>query len=815
MMSTLLQDLRYGMRTLWRSPGFTLIAVLSLALGIGANTAIFSLVNTVLLRPLAFHEPEQLAIIWEDASFAGFPRNTPAPANYVDWKTQSQSFADMAALRFRTYNITGDGTPERVDARGVTANFFPLLGVQPIIGRTFTPDDDKPEASKVVLLSYSLWQSRYGGETSLMGRDILLNGEKHTVIGVLPPRFQFMDREVELWTPMAFTAQQLANRGSHYLTVVGRMKPGVSLTEARADIQRVMQVIARNHPEASFNGKVGSVVVSLQDELTGDVQRPLIVLLVAVGFVLLIACANIANLLLARAAKRQREIAVRTALGAGRWRIVRQLLTESVLLAALGGVLGLVFASWSFTFLQQLIPEGMSTATQLQIDPRVLGFTLLVTMLTGVIFGLAPALQAARVDLHDALKQGGRSSAVAGGKRLRSAMVVLEVALALVLLVGAGLLIQTFFKLLNQYSGLRPEQVLTLVTELPLSKYDERAARAAFYDQVLTRVRSLPGVVSAGYTTAVPLTWKGGTSGFVIEGRQLEQMIASGQAFDANHREVSADYLKTIGIPLRRGRYIEEPDNAQAAPVVVINETMAREYWPNEDPLGKRLKLGDPDSNIPWVTVVGVVGDVRQMGPDAPIKAEMYFPHSQPNPQDFYAPRALVIRTSVEPTSLAPAVRSEIQAVDPEQPISNVRTLNEILGEETAARRIGMLLLGAFAGLALLLATLGIYGVLSYFVVQHTPEIGVRLALGAQRRDVLRLILKKGMGLTLAGVGLGALAALALTRLMVSLLYGVSASDPLTLIGVALLLTSVALVACLIPARRAMKVDPMVALRYE
>ncbi|MEK6286941.1 MAG: ABC transporter permease [Acidobacteriota bacterium] len=813
-MEALLQDLRYGGRMLARNPGFASIAVLSLALGIGANTAIFSVVNAVLLRSLPFHEPDRLVMVWEDVSFAGFPRNTPAPANYADWKSQNQVFEDIGALDERSFNLTGDGEPEKVAAYGATASFFPLLGVNPVLGGVFLPEDDKPEANKVVVLSYGLWQQRYGGEQSIIGRELLLSGDKHTVVGVMPAGFQFLESEIGLWVPMAFTSQQLTQRGSHYLQVVARMKQGVTLQQANADIETIQQRIARDYPDEA--GRISAYVMSLREQLAGDLRRPLLVLLVAVGFVLLIACANIANLLLSRAASRKREIAVRLALGAGRSRIVRQLLTESILLSMTGAVLGVLLAWWSFAFLKRLIPDALALSTNLELDLRVLGYTLLVSLVTGAVFGLAPALQASKIDLHEALKQsGGRSGLSAGGNRLRSVMVVAEVALALVLLVGAGLLIQTFLKLRDQYSGLRPQNVLTVRTVLPRYKYREQNERTPFYNQVLERVKALPGVISAGYATTVPLEWKGGTSGFYPEGLTVEESRAGGLSYDANHRQIIGDYLKTMGIPLRQGRYFDDGDNEQTLPVAVVNETMAREYWPGGDAVGKRFKLGGPETKRPWITIAGIAGDVRQMGIDEPVKAEMYLPQRQIPDHQFYAPRDLAVRTAVDPLSLAAAVREAIHAIDPDQPVSNIRTMDEVLGQETAMRRLGMTLLVIFAAVALLLATLGIYGVLAYFVVQHTPEIGVRLALGAPRRDILSLVLKKGMRLALLGVGIGLGAAFVLTRLMASLLFGMSATDPATFALLALLLTCVALLACYVPARRATKVDPMVALRYE
>jgi putative ABC transport system permease protein len=809
-MNALFLDVRYGLRMLRRSPGFTFVAVLSLALGIGANTAIFSLVNAVLLRPLPFPVPDRLVMVWEDATFAGFPRNTPAPANYVDWKRQNQVFDGMAALSWNQFTLVRDGEPEKVTAYSVTADFFPLLGVEPALGRNFFPEEDTEGANRVVILSYQTWQQRFGGQQNIIGSEILLNDEKYTVVGVMPSGFQFLEKYIACWVPMALTAEEAANRGAHYLTVIARMKPGVSLEQANDDLQTIQQGIARDYPNEAEN--LGAFAISLREQLAGDLSRPLIILLVAVGFVLLIACANIANLLLARAANRAKEIAVRTALGGGRMRIVRQLMTESVLLAGAGGAVGLLFAVWSFAFLQQLVPPQMSLSTTLAIDLPILGYALVVSLITGVIFGLAPAVQASRIDLNEVLKQGGRATGAHTGRNLlRSVMVVAEVALALVLLVGAGLLIQTFYKLQNQYSGLRPENVLTLRTGLARNRYNEHYKRVAFYDQVLERVRSLPGVVSAGYTTSVPLEWKGGTSGFVPEGLQA----LPGLSYDANHRNVSADYLQTLGIPLLEGRYFDSRDNARSQAVAIVNETMARQYWPEQSALGKRFKIGDPDSERPWLSVVGVVGDVRQMGIDVPVKAEMYLPYQQVPYYAWFAPRDLVIRSSGDPMNLVAAVRSEVRAVDPLQPISNIRTMEQILGEETAPRRLSMTLLATFAGLALLLAAIGIYGVLSYFVVQYTPEIGIRLALGAQTGHVLGLVLRRGMILVVLGVGIGLIASLVLTRWMTSLLYGVSASDPATFASIALMLTAVALLACYIPARRATKVDPLVALRCE
>ena len=797
---------------LLKNPGFTIIAVVALALGIGANTAIFSLVSAVLMRPLNYHEPDRLVMVWESDQASGAGRDTIAPGNYADWKAQNQSFADMAALDWRNFNLAGDGEPERVPAFGVSANFFPLLGVNATLGRTFQPEEDRPGANKVAVISYGLWQSRYGGERGIVGRDVLLNGEPYTVVGVMPRDFQFRVAGVNLWVPIALTPEQLAERDLHNLDTVARLKPGVTVAQANADIRAITHRIAAAYPDEAEG--LSAAVVPLHEQLAGDVRRPLVMLLVAVGFVLLIACANVAGMLLARAAARRREIAVRAALGASRWRIVRQLLTESVLLGGLGGILGLVLSLWAFAFLQQLIPAGMSTSATLELDARVLGFTSAISLLAAVIFGLAPALQASRADLNLALKQGGGRAGFGGGRGwLRSAFVVAQIALALVLTVGAGLLIQTLSQLLGQYAELRPESVLTVRTQLIGDKYREHEQRVAFYDGVLARVEHLTGVVAAGYTTAVPLTGMM-SHGLTLEGRQADPNVG----WNAIHRQVSPDFFPAMGVALRQGRLFNERDDERAVPVAVINETMARQFWPGESPLGKRFKAGRLEQPNPWVTVVGIVADVRQMGADAPAKAEMYVPYRQasyPLLYPLYAPRDLVIRTTAEPSSLVAAVRQAVRDVDPYQPLSNIRTMDEVLDRVTAQRRVGMILLTAFAALALLLATLGIYGVLSFFVVQHTPEIGVRLALGAQTSDVLRLVLGKGMRLVLLGVSLGLVGAFALTRLMKSLLFEVNATDPLTFAGVAGLLVTIALIACYLPARRAMRVDPMVALRYE
>jgi predicted permease len=815
-MRTLLQDVRYGLRVLWQKPGFTAVAVLTLALGIGANTAVFSLVSAVLVRPLKYREAERLVMVWEDGTAAGFPRDGPSVGNFADWRAQNKVFEEMAAYDQRTFDLTGEGgEPEKIFGLGVTSNFFPLLGAEPARGRLLLPEEDRPGAARVALISHGLWQRRFGGERSAVGGEVLLNGEPYTVVGVMPADFQFAYPAVELWVPVAFTPEQLANHAVHYLEVVARLKPGVTVEQAKADLDAVARGISEAHPDDAAN--LRAALAPLREYLAGNVRTPLLLLLAAVALVLLIACANVAGVLLSRAAARRREIAVRAALGASRLRIVRQLMTESALLSAAGGALGTLLALWTFAFLGQLVPAGMRATAEPRLDSAVLWFTLAVSLAASFAFGLAPALQASKTDLNDALKQAGGRGGASSGRRLRGAFVVAEVALALVLLVGAGLVVRTLHNLRGQYAGLKPESVLTARTQLADNRYREPARRAAFYDGVLERVKSLPGVVAAGYTTAVPLTRKGGANGLSVEGKDN----GPDANWNANHRQVSPDYFRAVGLTVREGRPLEERDGEGSPPVAVINETMARSFWPDETAVGKRFKVGLPDSPQPWLTVVGVVEDVRQMASDEPVKAEMYVPYRQAAAHwkssiySWFTPRDLVVRTSVEPASVAPAVREAVREVDPYQPVSGVRTLEEVLGRDTAQRRLNVILLASFAGLALLLAALGIYGVLAYFVVQHTPEIGVRMALGASPGDVLRMVVGRGMRLALAGVGCGLVAAFALTRLIESQLFGVSASDPVTFAGIALLLAAVALLACYLPARRATKVDPMVALRYE
>ncbi len=808
----IVQDVRYGFRGLVRNRGFAAVTVITLALGIGANTAVFSVVNAVFLRALPYHDPDRLVFVWEDSSFVGYPRNTPAPGNFYDWRANNTVFEEMAAGATRDFSLTGDGEPVRLSAHVVTANAFRLLGVEPEIGRGFLDEEERDGAPRVAVLSHDVWQQRYGAAADVVGREIRLDGEQFTIVGVMPPGFQLPNnrlRPADVWVPLALGPEAAANRGSHYLEVVARLKPGVTVEQAQAEMQATMERIGREYPDVA--ARSGAAVIPVHEQLAGDARRPLLVLLVAVAIVLMIACINVGNLMLSRAAGRRREIAVRAALGAGRWRIARQLLAENVPLAALGTAVGLAFAYWSFALLRQLIPPAMSPSTDLGLDMRVLAFTLTIAVVSSVLFSLVPAFEASKADLNEALRRASARAGVSVGGWVQSALVVGEVSLAIVLLVAASLVIQTFFLLRGQYSALQGASVVTAKTTLPRLAYDTHAKRERFFSETIERVKSLPGVVEAGYTNALPLDYKGDSTSFSVEGRAADPTIGN----DACDRLVSADYLKALGVPLRSGRHFTDSDGPDALPVAVVNETMARQYWPGEDPLGKRFKIGEAEDETPWVTIVGIVADVRQNGVDAPVKAEMYFPYRQCDYIEIFAPKCLAVRASGDPSVVAAALRREIAAVDPNQPVSDVKTMDDILGTETAGRRLGMVLLGAFAGVALLLASIGIFGVLAQLVAQKRPEIGVRLALGARPRDVVALVVARGMKLVAIGSAIGLALAFAMSRMLSSLLFGVDAYDPLTFAGVPIVLALVALVACLVPARRAASVDPNVALRYE
>jgi putative ABC transport system permease protein len=808
-MSTFWQDVRYGIRMLVKSPGFTIFAIAVLSLGIAANTAIFSLADTVLLRALPYRDAGRLVVVWEDSSAYGFPHSTPSAGSFAEWKSRNQVFEDMAAISFGgSFNLTGEGQPQELPGRSVTANLFSVLGVTPELGRNFQPEDDVPGARHVAILSHGLWLRQFGGDPQILGKEISLGYEKYVVIGVMRRGFQFPDREIEIWVPSQFTQQKLANFGNHSLNVVARLRPGVSLAAANANLATISKQLEREHPDE--NAKVGAYAVPLRDEFAGGTKSALFILMGAVGFVLLIACANIANLLLARATSRRRELAMRLALGASRSRITRQLLIESVVLALPAGAAGLLASVFAADFLGRLIPKEFASASGTGLDGLVLAFTIAISLATGILFGIIPALRVSRIDLVTSLKQGGGQSGVgSGGRRLRDALVVCEVALAIVLLSGAALMIHSFEALYHHDPGFTADHVLVMRTPLPRQKYEAFAPRVAFYDQVLSRVESLPGVEAAGYTTWVPLTNYGGASGIQVEGRpELDSKVLI-----PNVRIISRDYIRTLQIKLVKGRLIESRDGTGTPAVALINETMARNIWPGEDPIGKHFKTGDYTDKTPWISVVGVVGDVHQAGLDVPARAELYMPYAQ---QDFgFEPEYLTVRTTGDPMQMAEAIRQQIWTVDSEQPVAGVMPLAELVDDYLTPRQMQTSLLGAFAGLALLLAALGIYGVLSFSVTQRTQEIGVRIALGARREDVLKMILSQGLKLFLAGAVIGLVSALALSRALEHWLYGVSATDPWSFASVTILLAAVTLLACYIPARRAMRVDPLVALRYE
>jgi putative ABC transport system permease protein len=799
-MENLLKDIRYGLRTLRKSPGFTVIAVIALALGIGANTAIFSVVNAVLLRPLPFEKADQLVLVWEKRPQLGRMRNVASPPDFYDWKAQNQVFDGMAAFTGSGFNLSSGTEPERIQGASVSPELFAVLRSQPRLGRAFETDEDKPGHNKVVILSHGLWQRRFGAEPGLIGQTILMNDQSYAVIGIMPPDFYFPNRSSEVWVPLTLAPEDLNNRGGHNLNVIARLKDGIKLGQAQTEMSTIA---ARLEQQYQVNTGHGVNVFSLYDEVVTGVRPALLVLLGAVAFVLLIACANVANLLMAKAAARQKELAIRTAMGASRLRIVRQLLTESVLLAIGGGIIGALLALWGLDLLLAVGADTIPRAKEIRLDSTVLGFTLLISLATGIIFGLVPALQASKPDLNESLKEGGRNAS-SRGNHVRSLFVIAEVAICLVLLIGAGLMIKSFGRLLNVPTGFNPEKVLAVNVALSGSRYKEDQQITAFYQQVLERAASVPGVQSAAAVAALPLAGGFGSRYFRVEGRPPQP---AGQGFNANVNVATPGYFQTMNIPLIAGRDFDARDVVKAPDVTIINQEMARRYWPDEDPLGKRLAIGDG----PWRTVIGVVGDVKQSGLDVETRPEMFWPYYQQN----LSFATLVVRTAGDPEAMTASVRGAMQEVDGSLPLYNIKSVENIISESVAPRRLNMLLLGTFAGLALVLAAVGLYGVMSYAVTQRTREIGIRMALGASSSNVLRLVVGQGLILTLVGVAIGLTASFFLTRLLATLLFGVSATDPLTFALISLLLVGVSTLASYIPARRAMKVDPMVALRYE
>lgn len=802
-MRTLFADLRYGLRLLRQSPSFAAIAILALALGIGANTAIFSTLDAVVLRPLPYQDPDRVVMVFEDCSQIGFPNNTPAPANFFDWKAQNHVFTDMAATRGRGMSVTEDGTPEQLKGLAVTANFFSVLGVAPQIGRTFSAEEDR-NGAQVVVISYSLWQRRYLGDPARINQPILLNGTKYTVLGVMPRDFVFRDHDRDFWIPIHFTPADQARRDSHFLSVVGRLKPDATLDRARQEMTAIAKRLEQQYPNSNY--RVGAVVVPIKDDLLRNTRLELLILMAAAGCVLLIACANLASLLLARAVVRKREMAVRAALGAGRGRLVRQMITEAALLSLAGGALGLLFAQAGMTVLAHLVPTGLPSTAKPSIDARLLLFTLAISLLTGLIFSLIPAIQAARASVNDALKQGGRSGADTRGRNTRDALVVLEVAAALVLLAGAGLMIQTMARLRSIDLGFRPDHLLTMRTVLG-PKGKDPVKVADYVNRVLEQVRALPGVQSAAFGSTLPFESIGNTSGYRIEGLTVDRNFSP----DALFRVGSSDYLQTLGVNVLEGRLLQASDISEKAPVVVVNETFAHHYWPRESAVGHRISINN--SQTLWRTIVGVVADVHERGYELAMKPGVYVPITSLDLD--WSPDTLIVRTKGDPTALPPAARRIIASVDPQQPISELRTMDEIVDLNVADRQQQMTLLGTFAALALVLASIGLYGVLSYSVTQRSREIGLRMALGATASSVIRMIVARGLALTATGLVIGLVAAWLATRTMKNILYGVAATDPVTFASVAALLAIIALIACWAPARRASRVDPITVLREE
>ncbi|MCI0490618.1 MAG: ABC transporter permease [Blastocatellia bacterium] len=803
-MEALWKDLRFSIRMLLKKPGFASVAALTLAMGIGANTAIFSVVNGVLLRPLPYKDPDRLAMLWETT---GRSREVNVShLNFIDWREQSRSFEYMAAYTGRwggPATVIGGTEPERAYVSGVYRDFFSALGVTAAVGRTFLAEEHRPGANPVVVVSYGFWQRRLGGDRNLADKKLTVYGTSFDVVGVLPQGFSFPDG-TDLWAPSELFEDTSA-RSAHNYEVIARLKPGVTFAEAQAEMATIGRQLEQQYPDTNEGTSVA--VVSLHEQLVGDARPALLVLLAAVGFVLLIACANVANLLLARALGRQKEMAIRLALGAGRSRIIRQLLTESLMLSLVGGALGLLLAFWLVGILIALGPGDIPRIDEIGIDGRALAYTLGLCLLTSLLFGLVPALRASRPDLHDSLKAGGRSSGAGAGRQgLRHLLVVAEITLTVVLLIGAGLLTKSFWNLLQVDAGFDPEQVLIMRMSLPSSEYREGHQTAGFYREALFLISSLPGVEAAGAINNLPLAGVNLNGQVEIEGKPDERG-------SAGYRIVSPGYFSAMSIPLIKGRMLAEQDNENAPPVALINRSMADRSWAGEDPIGKRFRTGGMDSKRDiWVSIIGVVGDVKHRGVDAEARPEYYLPYLQRPGRA--REMTVAVRTSGDPSAMVSAVRGQVQAVDKNLPVS-FEEMQQVFSGSIADRRYNMLLLGAFAGAALLLSMMGIYGVMSYAVSERTQEIGIRQALGAGRIDILRLIMGRGIVLAVAGVIAGLGAALAVTRLMAGLLFGVSATDPMIFVAVSALLILVALLACYVPARRATRVDPMVALRYE
>ena len=809
-MDTLLQDVRYAVRMLIKKPAFTLIAVITLALGIGANTAIFSVVNAVLLRPLPYRDADRIVAIQELGKDGN--RIQVTPANYLDWRAQNTVFEHVAAIFERTSNLAGADEAERVRLAVTSANFFDVFGVRPLHGRLFSMDDEQAGHPSIAVISYSLWQHRYGGDAGIIDQSITLDGREYTVTGIAPAGFQYPNK-TEVWLPPLRLAPELNAsldvtrlRGFGYLSAVALLKPGVSLDQAKTEMETITARLREQYPETNNNRF--NRVVSLHTHLVGDTSKILWMLLGAVCFVLLIACANVANLMLVRATARQKEIAIRTALGASRLHIIRQLLTESVLLAFGGGAVGLLLGWWGVNLLTKLLPKDFPRFEDINLDFAVLGFTALVSLVTGIVFGFAPAWQVSKTDINEALKESSRG-ATGVRNRLRSLFVVAEVALSLVLLVGAGLLFRSFLELQSVNAGFNPQQVLTMRLSPSGTNFRQDEQYIAFYKQVAERLTAIPGVETVGAINTLPLE-KGPTTAIRIEGRPL---LPIDQWPGVNYRNVTPDYFRALSIPILQGRGFEERDNAQAPLAVIINQATAERDFAGEDPVGKRINFGGMDNNNQpiWFEIIGVVSNVRSLELNTEPAPEIY----TSSLQDAFANMSFVVRAGIEPSGLTAAVRQAVGSVDKAQPVSDIRTMEKIVSDAVNQPRFNFALLGIFSAIALVLSAAGIYGVTAYTVSQRTHEIGIRMALGAQGRDVLKMILGQGLRLAIIGVAFGLLASFLLTRFLSSMLFGIGATDAWTFVGVALILTGVALGACFVPARRAAKTDPMIALRYE
>jgi len=810
-----LHDIRYAFRMLLKRPGFTVIVVLTLALGIGANTTIFSAIDAVLLNPLPYKDPERLVVIWETNKQLGpemWDRNEAAIGNFLDWRANNKSFDQLGALFDTSMNLTGVGEPQRIRSFVVTTNFFQVLGVQPLLGRSFLPESEAPGSPFTAIISHELWHRQFGSDPNLIGKSLTLNAHQVEVIGVMPPGFalQFpINTQVDMWVPFVIDAADpdYHDRGNNFLYTVGRLKQGVSQEQAQTEMNLIASQLQQQYP--ATNAEKGVRVVALQKQIVGNVESYLYILFAAVGFLLLIACANVAGLLLARVTARHKEVAIRIAVGASRWRLVRQLLTESMILSILSGLLGLLLAYGGVKLLLALTPSDVPRLHEIGLHVPVFLWTLAISVATGVLFGLAPAIQASKPDLNTALKESsGRNPGSFQGSGLRNLLVVSEVAVALLLLVGAGLMTKSFSRLQRVDPGFDATNVVSMNLALPTSKYRQQQVNI-FYDQLLERVKNLPGVKSVAGVDFLPLGSGNASSRFVIEGAPVVPLADRPYA---GIRLITPDYFQTMSIPQLKGRSFTDQDRENTPNVIIVNEALASHYWPNQDVVGKRLAISQEESGPPvWREIVGVVGNVRHKALETEVMPEAYFPYKQ-SPGNYMS---LVVRTASDPASMVPAIRSQVLSIDKDQPVSDVMTMEQRVAKSVAAKRFVMFLLGAFSILALGLAAVGIYGVMAYLVTQRTQEIGVRMALGAQKRDVLQLVVGKGMVLAIIGTAIGLVASLALTRLMRSLLFEVTPTDGLTFVIVSVVLLTVALLACYIPARRATKVDPLVALRYE